>query len=75
MGKAAIAEAKLTYARYRDLFHGENGSSSDGELGELEGARPQRLMWTKMGLKCLRYVEALVEPDTIVELSLDMVEA
>ena len=28
-----------------------------------------------MGLKCLRYVEALVEPDTIVELSLDMVEA
>ena len=77
LGKAAIAEARRTYARYRDLFHGENGSSSCGELGELvgQGARPQRLMWTKMGLKCLKYVEALVEPDTIVELSLDMVEA
>ena len=77
LGKAAIAEARLTYARYRDLFHGENGSSACGELGELaaQGARSQRLMWTKMGLKCLRYVEALVEPDTIVELSSDMVEA
>ena len=77
LGKAAIAEARLTYARYRDLFHGENGSSACGELGGLaaQGARPPRLMWTKMGLNCVRYVEALGEPDTIFELSLDMVEA
>lgn len=77
VGKVAIAEAKLTYARYRDLFHCEDGDSRLGELGELArlGGRPQRLMWSKLGPKRdLSYLGALIEPDTIAELSLEAIE-
>jgi transaldolase len=76
LGQAAIAEARLVHARHRDLFHSDDGSSAYGELGELarQGARPQRLMWTKVG-RSLKYIEALVERDTIAELSVEMIEA
>lgn len=76
LGRAAIAEARLVHARHRDLFHSDDGRSTYGELGELarQGARPQRLMWAKVG-KSLKYIEALVERDTIAELSVEMIEA
>jgi transaldolase len=77
MGKAAIAEARLIYARYCDLFLSRDGDSARGELGELgeQGAQPQRLMWTDLGSASSRYVDALIEPGTIAHLSLEMIDA
>jgi transaldolase/glucose-6-phosphate isomerase len=63
-GRAAIANAKLTYARWREVFGQERFRALAAR-----GARPQRLVWASTGTKdpaysVTMYVEALIGPDT-----------
>ncbi len=64
-GKAAIANAKLAYARFREVFGGER-------FGELagRGASVQRPLWGSTSVKDpeyrdVLYVEELIGPDTV----------
>lgn len=64
-GRAAIASAKLTYARWRELFGEERF-----QVLAARGARPQRLLWASTGTKdpaysVTVYVEALIGPETV----------
>jgi transaldolase len=64
-GKAAIANAKLAYEAFREVF----GSSRFGVL-KAKGASLQRPLWASTSTKDptypdLYYVEALVAPDTV----------
>jgi transaldolase/glucose-6-phosphate isomerase len=64
-GKAAIANAKLAYQRYRELF----GSPRWHALAS-RGAQTQRLLWASTGTKNpnyrdVIYVEELIAPDTV----------
>lgn len=64
-GKAAIANAKLAYRRYQQIFEGDAFSSLRSK-----GARPQRLLWGSTGAKNpafrdVVYVEELIGPDTV----------
>jgi transaldolase / glucose-6-phosphate isomerase len=64
-GKAGIANAKLAYQLYKDLFTADRFA----ELAK-RGARTQRVLWASTGTKNPRYrdvtyVEELVGPDTI----------
>ncbi len=64
-GKAAIANAKLAYARFREVFGGERF----GELAE-RGASVQRPLWGSTSVKDpeyrdVLYVEELIGPDTV----------
>lgn len=65
MGSIALASAKLAYDGYRELYAGPRWRA----LG-VRGARPQWLLWGSTGTKNpnfdpLKYVEALIGPDTI----------
>lgn len=65
MGKVAIANARLAYARYRELYKGGRWNA----LTE-RGARPQRLLWASTSTKNPKYrktlyVEELIGPDTV----------
>ena len=64
-GKVAIANAKLTYQRYQELFSGPRWQA----LAD-RGAQTQRLLWASTGTKNpnyrdVLYVEELVGPDTV----------
>ncbi|MDH3746073.1 MAG: transaldolase, partial [Acidobacteriota bacterium] len=64
-GRVAIANSKLTYARYREIFEGE----SFALLGA-RGARPQRVLWASTSTKNpdyrdVLYVEDLIGPETV----------
>ena len=64
-GKVAIANAKLAYQDYKQLF-----SSPRWDRLAAEGARPQRLLWASTGTKNkdysdVLYVEELIGPNTI----------
>jgi transaldolase/glucose-6-phosphate isomerase len=64
-GKVAIANAKLTYQRYQELFNSPRWRA----LAD-RGAQTQRLLWASTGTKNpnyrdVRYVEELVAPDTV----------
>ncbi len=64
-GKIAIANAKVAYGHFVNLF----GSEQFGVLKE-QGARPQRLLWASTGVKNpdysdVLYVEELIGPDTV----------
>src|SRR5690606_26166010 len=64
-GETAIAKAKRAYAMYGQLF----AAKRFGKLAA-KGARPQRLLWASTGTKNpndsdVKYVEALIGPDTI----------
>ena len=64
-GKVAIANAKLAYERYRELFSGPRWRA----LAE-RGAQTQRLLWASTGTKNasyrdVLYVEELIGPDTV----------
>ena len=65
LGKAAIANAKLMYQRFKEIFHGERF----GKL-KAKGARAQRPLWASTGTKNpayrdTYYVEELIGPDTV----------
>jgi transaldolase/glucose-6-phosphate isomerase len=64
-GKAAIANSKLVYQRFKALFTG-----SDWQKLEERGARRQRPLWASTGTKNPKYsdvlyIEELVGPDTV----------
>ena len=65
LGKVAIANAKVAYGHFANLF----GSEQFTRLAE-HGARPQRLLWASTGTKNpdysdVLYVEELIGPDTV----------
>jgi transaldolase / glucose-6-phosphate isomerase len=64
-GKIAIANAKIAYERYQQIFAGERWQALASQ-----GARTQRLLWASTSTKDpaypdVYYVEALIGPDTI----------
>ncbi|MES2504370.1 MAG: transaldolase [Myxococcota bacterium] len=64
-GKAAIANAKLTYQYYKKFYASERFKTL-----EVLGAKPQRLLWASTGTKNpaysdVLYVEELVGPETV----------
>ena len=64
-GMVAIANAKLTYQRYQELFGGKRWHA----LAD-RGAQTQRLLWASTGSKNARYrdviyIEELIGPDTV----------
>jgi transaldolase len=64
-GKLAIANAKLAYQAYKEIFAGDRW-----EKLAAKGARPQRCLWASTSVKDERYrdtmyVEELVGPDTV----------
>jgi transaldolase/glucose-6-phosphate isomerase len=64
-GRVAIANAKLTYERYRELFSGPRWQA----LAD-HGAQTQRLLWASTGTKNpnyrdVLYIEELIGPDTV----------
>jgi transaldolase/glucose-6-phosphate isomerase len=65
MGKVAVANAKLAYQRYQELFSAPRWQA----LAE-KGAQTQRLLWASTGTKNpayrdVVYVEELIGPDTV----------
>ena len=65
LGKVAIANAKLAYVSYHEIFSGPVW-----EALRAKGARTQRLLWASTGTKNPRYsdvlyVEELIGPDTV----------
>jgi len=65
MGRVAIANARLTYQRYKDLYLGERWAKL-----ATKGARSQRLLWASTSSKNpnyrdVVYVEELIGPDTV----------
>jgi transaldolase len=74
-GTLAIANAKLAYQTYRELFSGPDWS----EL-EQAGASPQRCLWASTSTKNpayrdVRYVEELIGPSTVNTMPRETVEA
>ena len=64
-GKIAIANAKMAYQRFREIFFGEPFSAQ-----RKRGARVQRPLWASTSTKNPRYsdvlyVEELIGPDTV----------
>ncbi len=65
LGRAAVANAKRAYQRYRDLFVGERWDRLAAE-----GARTQRLLWASTSTKNprysdVKYIEELIGPETV----------
>jgi transaldolase len=70
-GQTGIASAKLVYQIYKEIFE----SDRFGALRD-KGAHPQRLLWASTSTKSgefsdIKYVEALIGPDTISAMSLE----
>ena len=64
-GKAAIANAKLAYEKYKEIFHGPRFA----EL-KAKGAQVQRCLWASTGTKNpnysdVLYVDNLIGPETV----------
>ncbi len=65
MGKVAIANAKLAYQKFKELFAGPRWDKL-----KARGAMPQRLLWASTGTKNpeyrdVMYVEELIGPMTV----------
>ena len=74
-GKLAIANAKLAYQTYKELFSG-----SDWEELEAAGASPQRCLWASTSTKNpdyrdVIYVEELIGPNTVNTMPRETIEA
>lgn len=68
LGKAAVANAKLAYARFQEIFYGKD-SERFQRLKE-RGAKVQRPLWGSTSAKNpnyrdVIYVEELIGPDTV----------
>ncbi len=64
-GRSAVANAKLAYRRYQELFEGERFSRLAAG-----GARPQRVLWASTSTKNpaypdTMYVDRLIGPNTV----------
>ncbi|HKQ76260.1 MAG TPA: bifunctional transaldolase/phosoglucose isomerase, partial [Blastocatellia bacterium] len=65
LGKAAIANAKMQYRRFKEIFSSERFMKL-----KAQGARVQRPLWASTGTKNpnysdVLYVESLIGPDTV----------
>jgi transaldolase/glucose-6-phosphate isomerase len=65
LGKVAIANAKLTYEKYKQLYSGSRWNALKSK-----GAQTQRLLWASTSTKNpsyrdVIYVEELIGPDTV----------
>lgn len=74
-GKIAIANSKVTYQRYREIFKGEPFAT----LRE-RGAQPQRVLWASTSTKNpdypdTLYVDALIGPETVNTMPAETVNA
>jgi transaldolase len=74
-GRAAIANAKLAYAAYQDIFDGPDFA----DLRDA-GARVQRCLWASTSTKNpdyrdVLYVEELIGPQTVDTMPLETIEA
>ena len=74
-GEVAIASAKAAYAIYAEVFESERFRRLASR-----GARPQRLLWcatspANPAYSELKYVEALIGPDTVTALALKTIAA
>src|SRR4051812_36871006 len=74
-GKLAIANAKLAYVTYQEVFSG-----AEWEELAAKGATPQRCLWASTSTKNpdyrdVIYVEELVGPDTVNTMPRETVEA
>jgi transaldolase len=74
-GKLAVANAKLAYAHYKQVFSGERW-----EFLLSKGATPQRVLWASTSTKNpaysdVLYVEDLIGPDTVNTMPEETIEA
>src|SRR5215213_729361 len=74
-GKLAIANARLAYQTYKELFSG-----SEWEALAAEGASPQRCLWASTSTKNpdyrdVVYCEELIGPDTVNTMPRETIEA
>jgi transaldolase len=74
-GRLAVANAKLAYQQYLEIFAGERWE----RLAAL-GARPQRCLWASTSTKNpayrdVLYVEELIGPDTVNTMPLETIAA
>ncbi|HEY2327671.1 MAG TPA: transaldolase [Gaiellaceae bacterium] len=74
-GKLAIANAKLAYQHFVEMFRGERWDYLAGK-----GARPQGPLWASTSTKNpayrdVMYVEELIGPDTVNTMPLETIEA
>jgi transaldolase/glucose-6-phosphate isomerase len=65
LGTTAIANARLAYQKYLDVFHGDRFAAL-----RAAGARPQRCLWASTSTKNpayrdVLYVEQLIGPETV----------
>ena len=64
-GRTAVANSKLTYRRYEEIFGGDTFAEAAAK-----GARPQRVLWASTSTKNpaysdVLYVEELIGPNTV----------
>lgn len=74
-GTIAVANSKVTYRRFQEIFHGPDFAPLRNR-----GARPQRVLWASTSTKNpsyrdVLYVEELIGPDTVNTLPPQTVEA
>jgi transaldolase len=74
-GKLAVANAKLAYQRYKELFSGPRW-----EALEAKGARTQRCLWASTSTKNpayrdVLYVEDLIGPETVNTMPEETIDA
>ncbi|HYY93139.1 MAG TPA: bifunctional transaldolase/phosoglucose isomerase [Pyrinomonadaceae bacterium] len=65
LGKAAVANAKLAYQKYKEIFHGPRFADL-----KAKGAQEQRCLWASTGTKNpsysdVLYVDNLIGPETV----------
>ncbi|MBC6450053.1 transaldolase [Actinokineospora xionganensis] len=60
-GKAAVANARLAYAAFQEVFSGERW-----EALAADGARPQRPLWASTGVKNPEYRDTMYVDDLVV---------
>jgi len=65
LGRAAVANAKLAYRKFKDIFHGERFAAL-----KARGAQAQRCLWASTGTKNpsysdVLYVDNLIGPETV----------
>ena len=75
LGKIAVANSKVVYRRFLEIFHGEGFASL-----RQRGARVQRPLWASTGTKNpaysdVLYVENLIGPETVNTLPPDTIDA
>lgn len=75
LGKIAIANSKIVYERFRQIFHGEGFVAL-----RQRGARVQRPLWASTGTKNpaysdILYVENLIGPETVNTLPVETLNA